>query len=125
MGKRKNLSEFDKRQIVMARSISKTASLVGFSRSALVSIYQKWSKEGTVVNWRQGHGRPWLIDARGERRLARVVRSNRRATVAQIAQEVNAGSDRKVSEYRLCSLLCMGLHSRRPGRMPMLTPVHC
>ncbi|ROK23396.1 hypothetical protein DPX16_16440 [Anabarilius grahami] len=42
-----------------------------------------------------GHGRPRLTDARGERRLAHVVQSNRRATVAQIAQEVNAGSDRK------------------------------
>ncbi|ROL45968.1 hypothetical protein DPX16_4782 [Anabarilius grahami] len=103
MGKRKDLSEFDKDQIAMARrlgqSISKTAALVGCSRSAVVSIYQKWFKEGTVVNRRQGHGLLRLIDARGERRLARVVRSNRRATVAQTAQEVNAGSDRKVSEY--------------------------
>ncbi|ROL53358.1 hypothetical protein DPX16_20468 [Anabarilius grahami] len=129
MGKRKDLSEFDKGQIMMARrlgqSISKTAALVGCSRSAVVSIYQKWSKEGTVVNRRQGHGRPRLIDARGERRLVRVVRSNRRATVAQIAQEVNAGSDRMVSEYTVHrSLLRMGLHSRRPFRVPMLTPVH-
>ncbi|KAK3549112.1 hypothetical protein QTP70_032575, partial [Hemibagrus guttatus] len=80
-------------------NISKTAALLGCSQSAVVSIYQKWSKEGTVVNRRQGHGRPRLIDGRGERRLARVIRSNRRATVAQIAEEVNAGSDRKVSEY--------------------------
>ncbi|KAK3507998.1 hypothetical protein QTP70_010154 [Hemibagrus guttatus] len=54
MDKCKDLSEFDKDQIVMARpldqSISKTAALVGCSRSAVVSIYQKWSKEGTVVN---------------------------------------------------------------------------
>ncbi|KAK3527502.1 hypothetical protein QTP86_023720 [Hemibagrus guttatus] len=53
MGKLKDLSEFDKRQIVMARqldqSISKTAALVGCSQSAVVSICQKWSKEGTVV----------------------------------------------------------------------------
>ncbi|KAK3527721.1 hypothetical protein QTP86_001058 [Hemibagrus guttatus] len=59
------------------QSVSKTAALVGCSRSAVVSIYQKWSKEGTVVTRRQGHGRPRLIDARGKRRLARVVRSNR------------------------------------------------
>jgi len=46
-------------------------------------------------------------------------------TVAQIAQEVNAGSDRNVSEYTVHrSLLRMGLHSRRPVRVPMLTPVH-
>ncbi|KAK3511935.1 hypothetical protein QTP70_027585 [Hemibagrus guttatus] len=74
MGKRKDLSEFDKGQIVMARplyqSIPKTAALVGCSWSAVVSIYQKWFKEGTVVNQRQ----PRLNDARGKRRLARVVR---------------------------------------------------
>ncbi|ROJ29333.1 hypothetical protein DPX16_13777 [Anabarilius grahami] len=127
MGKRKDLSEFDKRQIVMARrlgqSISKTAALVGCSWSAVVSIYQKWSKEGTVVNQRQGHGRPRLIDERGERRVARVVRFNRRAAVAQTAQEVNADSDRNVSEYTVhCSLLRMGLHSRRPVRVPMPCP---
>ncbi|KAK3567699.1 hypothetical protein QTP86_021632 [Hemibagrus guttatus] len=49
MDKRKDLSEFDKGQIVMARrldqSISKTAALVGCSWSAVVIIYQKWSKE--------------------------------------------------------------------------------
>ncbi|KAK3512530.1 hypothetical protein QTP70_015642 [Hemibagrus guttatus] len=46
MGKRKDLSEFDEGQIVMARpldqSISKTAALVWCSRSAVVSIYQKY-----------------------------------------------------------------------------------
>ncbi|MBN3307699.1 PTH1R protein, partial [Amia calva] len=103
MDKRKDLSDFDKGQIVMTRrlgqSISKTAALMGCSRSAVVSTYQKWSKEGKAVNRRQGHGRPRLIDARGERRLAHVVRSNRRATVAQIAEKVNAGSDRKVPEH--------------------------
>ncbi|ROL49674.1 hypothetical protein DPX16_16000 [Anabarilius grahami] len=70
MGKRKDLIAFDKGQIVMARrlgqSISKTAALVGCSRSAVVSIYQKCSKKGTVVNQRQSHGRPRLIDARWE-----------------------------------------------------------
>ncbi|KAK3511122.1 hypothetical protein QTP70_032105 [Hemibagrus guttatus] len=92
MGKCMDFCEFDQGQIVMARpldqNISKTTAFVGCSRSAVVSIYQKWSKEGTVVNRRQGHGRPRLIDARGERRPARVIRSNRRATVTQIAEEV-------------------------------------
>ncbi len=51
--------------------------------------------------------------------------SSKKPTVAQIAQEVNAGSDEKVSEYTVHrSLLCMGLLSRRPVRVPMLTPVH-
>ena len=38
-----------------------------------------------------------------------VVRSNRRAAGAQTAEEVHAGSDRKVSEHTgQRSLLCMG-----------------
>ncbi|KAI5108768.1 GRB2 related adaptor protein 2b [Silurus meridionalis] len=53
MGKHKDLSEFDEDQIVTAtqlgQSISKTGALVGCSWSAVFSIYQKWSKEGTVV----------------------------------------------------------------------------
>ena len=61
----------------------------------------------------------------GERRLAHVVRSNR-VTVAQIVEEVKAVSDRKVSEYTAAAFffLRLGLHSHRPVRVPMLTPVH-
>ncbi|KAI5097910.1 hypothetical protein C0J45_11637 [Silurus meridionalis] len=55
---------------------------------SVVTIYQKCSKEGTVVTRRQGHVRPRLIDAREERRLVRVVQSNRRDPVAQTAEEV-------------------------------------
>ncbi|KAI5109545.1 eukaryotic translation initiation factor 4B isoform X2 [Silurus meridionalis] len=62
----------------------------GCSWSAVVSIYQKCSKDGTVVNRRQGHVQPKNIDARGGRRLVRVVRSNRRAPVAQTDEEVHA-----------------------------------
>ncbi|KAI4808546.1 hypothetical protein KUCAC02_000603, partial [Chaenocephalus aceratus] len=60
MGKRKDVSDFDKGQIVKARrlgqSISKTAALVGCSRSAVISsTYQKCSGNGKPVNRRQGH----------------------------------------------------------------------
>ncbi|KAI5101579.1 RNA polymerase II elongation factor ELL [Silurus meridionalis] len=69
------------------------------SKSSVVSIFQKWFTEGTLVNRRQGHGRPRLIEAREERRLTRVSRTNRRVSVSQIAEDVNAGSGRKVSQY--------------------------
>ena len=45
------------------QSISKTAALVGCSQSEVVSIHQKWSKEGTAVNNQQGHGLPRLTGA--------------------------------------------------------------
>ncbi|KAK3531776.1 hypothetical protein QTP70_029758 [Hemibagrus guttatus] len=80
MGKCKDLSEFDE------------------GPNCDVSSGQYLSKVVQGRNSGELTTGPRLIDARGERRLARVVRSNRRATVAQIA-EVNAGSDRKVSEY--------------------------
>lgn len=45
MGKHKDLSNFDKGQIVMAgrsgQSISRTAGFVGCSRSAVVDTYQR------------------------------------------------------------------------------------
>ncbi|KAK3565242.1 hypothetical protein QTP86_001495 [Hemibagrus guttatus] len=63
MDKRKDLSEFDKKgQIVMARpldqSISKTAALVGCSRSAVVSIYQKYPLRPVF--------QPFLVRKRGQ-----------------------------------------------------------
>lgn len=63
-----------------------------------------------MVNQQQVHGWPRHIDAHGVRRLARMDRSNRRATVAKLPEEVKAVSDRKVSESTVhCMLLCMGL----------------
>ncbi len=95
---------------------------MGCSRYAVVSVYQKWTK---VRYSGESHGWPRLIDSHGERRLARVVWSNRRATVAQTPQEVNAGSDGKVPEYTVHrSLLHTGLHSRWLVGVPMLTPVN-
>ena len=61
----------------LGHSISKTEALVGCSRSAVVSTYQKWSKVGKAR----------LIDACGEWRLAGGVRTNRQATVAQIDEK--------------------------------------
>ena len=65
MGKRKDLSNFDKGQIVMARrlgqSISKTAAFVGCSQSAVADTHQKQSKEGKAVNQQQGHGQDSLM----------------------------------------------------------------
>ena len=77
MGRSKDLSNFDKGQIIMARrlgqSISETTRLVECSLTAVVSTYRQWSEEGQTTNRRQGVGRPRLIDARGQQRLSRLV----------------------------------------------------
>ena len=130
MGRSKDLSDFDKSQIVMARrlgqSISEMARLVGCSRSAVVSTYRQWSEEGQTTNRRQGVGRPRLINARGQRRLSHLVRTDRRSTVAQVTENFNGSQGRNVSQSTVHrTLLRMELRSRRPVRVPMMTTVHC
>ncbi|GBM23081.1 hypothetical protein AVEN_67049-1 [Araneus ventricosus] len=103
MGKAADLSEFDRGQIVMARrlgtSITETARLVGCSRSAVVSIHAKWINDGDTSSRRQGVGRPRVIKEKGRRRLSRLVKQNRRQTVAHTP--IQCRSKRK----------CFGTHS--------------
>ncbi|GBM91025.1 hypothetical protein AVEN_198494-1 [Araneus ventricosus] len=88
MGKAADLSEFDRGQIVMARrletSITLIARLIGCSRSAVVSTHAKWINDGDTSIRRQGVGRPRVIKENGRRRLSRLVKQNRRQTVAQL-----------------------------------------
>ncbi|KAK3543475.1 hypothetical protein QTP70_022071 [Hemibagrus guttatus] len=122
MDKRKDLSKFDKGQIVMARpldqNISKTAALVGGSRSSVVRIYRKWAKEGTVVNRRQGyrcesiiykwrkHGRVENLPRSG--RLTKITPRAQRQLIHEVTKDPTTTSKElqaslasvKVKEYR-------------------------
>ncbi|KAK3554991.1 hypothetical protein QTP86_002529 [Hemibagrus guttatus] len=93
----------------------------------MVSVYQKWSNEGTVMNRRQGHGRPRLTDARGERRLARVIRSNRRATVAQISEVGrNVEIPLTLSQSAFIRLVAMAIRgNREAGCSPLSSSGSC
>ncbi|GBM75483.1 hypothetical protein AVEN_54082-1 [Araneus ventricosus] len=100
MGKAADLSEFERRQIVMARrlrtSITETARLVSFSRSAVVSIHAKWINDGDTSSRRRGVGRPRVIKEKGRRSLSRLVKQNRPQTVAQLIAQYNAGPSASV-----------------------------
>ncbi|GBM19454.1 hypothetical protein AVEN_205939-1, partial [Araneus ventricosus] len=129
MGKAADLNEFDRGQIVMARrigtSITKTARLVGCSRSAVVSIHTKWINDGDTSSRRQGVGRPRFVKEKGRRRPSCLVKQNRRQTVAQLTAQHNAGPSASVSEHTVQqTLLDMGLCGRRPTRVPLLTKRH-
>ncbi|GBL91029.1 hypothetical protein AVEN_184418-1 [Araneus ventricosus] len=105
MGKAADLSEFDRGQIVMAQrlgtSITETARLIGCSRSAVVSIHAKWINDGDTSSRRQGVGRPRVIKEKVCPRLSRLVKQNRRQTVAQLTAPLQCSSKRK----------CLGTHS--------------
>lgn len=109
----------------LATSISETARLVGCSRSTVVSTYAKWMNGGETSSRRHGVGRPHAIKEKGRRRLSRMVKQNRSQTVTQLTAQYNAGPSRIVSEHTVQrTLLDMGLRSKRPTRVPLLTKRH-
>ncbi|GBM27482.1 hypothetical protein AVEN_205269-1 [Araneus ventricosus] len=118
MQKRSDLPDVQKGMIIGFRakggSISETANFVNCSRAAVVKVYRPW-QYGTIQNQRRGtYGAPRAIDDRGERRLRRCIRANRRATVEQLTAQMNQWATKSVSSTTVQrTLLRMGLPSRR------------
>ncbi len=69
MGKKGDLSYSERGMVVGARraglSISKTADLLGFSRT-ISRVYREWSEKEKISSERQLCGRKCLADVRGE-----------------------------------------------------------
>ncbi|GBM71636.1 hypothetical protein AVEN_269189-1 [Araneus ventricosus] len=85
----------------------------------------KSSGESRVWVWGVGVDRPRVIKEKGRRRLSRLVKQNRRQTVAQLTAQYNTGPSASVSEHAVQrTLLDMGLCNRRTTRVPLLTKRH-
>ncbi len=118
MGKKEDLIDFERVMLVGARraglNISKTADLLGFSRTTISR--EKISSEQQLC------GRKCLVDVRGQRRMGRLVRDDRKATVTQINTRYNQGMENAISERttrRTLKQMCYS--SRRPHRVPLLS----
>ncbi len=103
MGKKEDLSDFERGMVVGARraglSISKTADLLRFSRTTISRVYGEWSEKEKISSGRQLCGRKCLVDVRGQRRMGRLVRDDRKATVTQITTRYNQRMQNTISEH--------------------------
>ncbi len=79
-------------------SISKTADLLGFSRTTISMDYREWSEKERIYSERQLCGRKCLVDVRHQRRMGRLVRDDIKATVTQITTLYNQGMQNTISE---------------------------
>ncbi len=120
MGKKGDLSDFERGMVVGVRRaalrISKTADLLGFSRTTISRVYRERENiQWAAVVWMK-------MPCWCQRRMGRLVRDDRKATVTQITTRYNQDMPSNISERTSRrTLKQMGFSSRRPHRVPLLS----
>ncbi len=83
-------------------------------------IYREWSEKEKISSERQLCGWKCLVDVRGQRRMDRLVRDDRKTTVTQITTRYNQDLQNTISKHttrRTLKQMCSS--SRRPHRVPL------
>ncbi|GBN83383.1 hypothetical protein AVEN_262083-1 [Araneus ventricosus] len=106
----------------MGHSISEVAMKFGFSRTTISRVYREYRESVKTSSLRHRCGRKKIMQERNQRRLTRIIKRGRRATLPQIVADFNAGpstSDRVRTIQR--NVTDMGFRRRRPSRVPLMT----
>ncbi|GBL81048.1 hypothetical protein AVEN_147189-1 [Araneus ventricosus] len=121
-----DLSEFERGVIVGARemghSISEVAMKFGFSRTTTSRVYREYRESGKTSNLRHICSRKKIMQEREQRRLTRIIRRDRCATLPKIAADFNTGPSTSVSVRTIQrNIIDMGFQNRKPNRVPSMT----
>ncbi|GBM38990.1 hypothetical protein AVEN_70176-1 [Araneus ventricosus] len=81
----------------MGHSITEVAMKFGFSRTTISRVYRDNRESGKTSNLRHRCGQKKIIQERDQRRLTRIIKHDRRATLPQIAADFNDGASTSVS----------------------------
>ncbi|GFU57564.1 uncharacterized protein TNCV_3637251 [Trichonephila clavipes] len=97
----KDLSEFERGVIIGARemghSISEVAMKFEYLRKTISRVYCEYRKSGKTSNLRRRCGRKRIMQERDQRRLMRIIKHERHATLPQIATDFIAGPSKSVT----------------------------
>ncbi len=69
-----------------------------FSCTTISRVYREWFEKEKISSEQQLCGRKCLVDIRDQRRMGRLVRDDRKATVTQIITRYNQGMQNTISE---------------------------
>ncbi|GBM19148.1 hypothetical protein AVEN_79870-1 [Araneus ventricosus] len=121
-----DLSEFERGVIVGARemghSIPEVAMKFVFSRTIISRVYREYRESGKTSNLRHRWCRKKIMQERDQRRLTRIIKLDRHATLTQIAAGFNAGPSTSVSVRTIQqNIIDMGFRNRRSTRVPLMT----
>jgi len=103
-------------------SISQSVQLLGFSCSTISRVYKEWCVKGKTSSMWQSCGRKCLVDARGQRRMGRLIQADSRATLTEITSCYNRSVQQSICEATTWTTLRrMGYNSRRPHWVPLIS----